>query len=76
MSAYDEKLNTPAESTAEKQQQGGRGVEPSGYKGSNPATAGPGKTDVQSGTPENKEGHLNPSAPEDSNATPGSTGVK
>lgn len=51
-------------------------VQPSGYRGDNPATAGPGKTDVVSNTPENREGHLSPSAPEDSNTTPGSTSVK
>ncbi len=51
-------------------------VEPSGYKGDNPATAGPGNTGVDSATPENRLGHLNPSAPEDSNTTPGSTTEK
>ena len=45
-------------------------AEPSGYKGDNPSTAGPGPTDVQSNTPENSAGKLNPSAPEDTNATP------
>ena len=48
-------------------------VEPSGYAGGNPSTAGSGKTEVDSNTPENKLGHLNPSAPEDSNTTPGTT---
>ncbi len=48
-------------------------TEPSGYKGENPATAGPGPTKVTSNTPENAVGELNPSAPEDSNTTPGST---
>jgi len=48
-------------------------VTPSGPDGGNPATAGPGKTEVQSKTPENAKGHLNPSAPEDVNITPGST---
>jgi hypothetical protein len=52
------------------------GETPSGPKGDNPATAGPGKSDVNSNTPENAAGHINPSAPEDSNTTPGSTGVK
>ena len=47
-------------------------AEPSGPKGDNPATAGPGKTEVQSSTSENAKGHLNPSAPEDANVTPGS----
>ena len=51
-------------------------VEPSGYRGQNPATAGPGQTGVRSDTPENKAGHLNPSAPEDSNTTPGSVSDK
>jgi hypothetical protein len=51
-------------------------VEPSGPKGDNPATAGLGPTDVQSGTPENRLGHINPSAPEDANTTPGTTREK
>ncbi|MDE1176986.1 MAG: hypothetical protein PW789_10320 [Edaphobacter sp.] len=45
------------------------GVTPSGPKGDNPATAGPGPTKVKSGTPENARGHINPS-PEDANVTP------
>jgi hypothetical protein len=48
-------------------------VEPSGPKGDNPATAGPGPTRVQSGTPENRLGRINPSAPEDADTTPGTT---
>ena len=48
-------------------------VEPSGPKGDNPATAGPGPTKIQSGTPENRLGRINPSAPEDANTTPGTT---
>ncbi len=51
-------------------------AEPSGPKGDNPATAGTGETRVESGTPENRLGHLNPSAPEDSNTTPGTVGEK
>ncbi len=51
-------------------------VHPSGYRGDNPSTAGSGETGVQSNTPENKQGHLSPSAPEDSNTTPGSTSEK
>ena len=51
-------------------------TEPSGYHGGNPSTAGPGNTEVRSSTPENSTGHLNPSAPEDSNITPGSAGDK
>jgi hypothetical protein len=45
------------------------GVQPSGPRGDNPATAGPGPTNVRSGTPENRLGHINPSAPEDANTT-------
>jgi hypothetical protein len=52
------------------------GVEPSGPKGDNPATAGPGPTKVRSNTPENRLGHINPSAPEDANTTPGTTREK
>ncbi|SFS04754.1 hypothetical protein SAMN05421771_0972 [Granulicella pectinivorans] len=57
---------------------GGHGgaPQPSGPKGDNPATAGPGPVGVVSGTPENALGHLNPSSPEDGNTTPGSTTVK
>lgn len=51
-------------------------VQPFGPKGDNPATAGPGPTKVRSKTPENRLGHLNPSAPEDANTTPGTTGTK
>jgi hypothetical protein len=51
-------------------------VEPSGPKGDNPATAGPGPTEVQSGTPENRLGRINPSAPEDANTTPGTASEK
>jgi hypothetical protein len=31
---------------------------------------------VRSSTSENKQGHMNPSAPEDANVTPGSAGEK
>jgi hypothetical protein len=51
-------------------------VQPSGPKGDNPATAGPGPTNVKSSTPENRLGHINPSAPEDANTTPGTTNTK
>lgn len=51
----------------------GKALEPSGPRGDNPATAGPGATGVVSNTPENDKGHLNPSAPEDANTTPRST---
>ncbi len=52
------------------------GATPSGPKGDNPGTAGPGKHDVQSNTPENARGRINPSSPEDANVTPGSAGQK
>jgi hypothetical protein len=45
-------------------------VTPSGPDGKNPGTAGPGSTQVQSGTPENKKNQINPSAPNDVNITP------
>jgi hypothetical protein len=47
-------------------------VEPSGPRGDNPATAGPGHTGVRSGTPENAEGQINPSSSGDTSTTPGS----
>ncbi len=52
------------------------GTQASGPRGDNPSTAGPGPTAVRSNTPENKPGQLNPSAPEDSNTTPGTTSDK
>jgi hypothetical protein len=51
-------------------------VEPSGPKGDDPSTAGPGPTKVQSSTPENRLGRINPSAPEDANTTAGTTNKK
>jgi hypothetical protein len=45
-------------------------VQPSGYDGQNPATAGPGNTAVRSPTPETEKGQINPSAPNDVNRTP------
>jgi hypothetical protein len=78
MGTNESKSSTPGSGTAESPKQEGDGpaMEPSGAKGDNPATAGAGKTGVQSNTGENKQGHLNPSAPEDANVTPGSAGVK
>lgn len=51
------------------------GIQPSGPRGDNPGTAGPGPTEVRSKTPENSGGQINPS-PEDSNATPGTAPEK
>ncbi len=45
-------------------------VQPSGYDGKNPGTAGPGDTALQSPTPETRKGQINPSAPNDVNRTP------
>ena len=47
--------------------------EPSGYRGENPSTSGPGGTGIRSSTPENAAGHTNPSAPGDTGTTPGTT---
>lgn len=62
---------TPAQPTPEQ-----AAVTPSGPKGDNPSTAGAGETKVRSNTPENNRGHINPSAPEDANVTPGSIDKK
>ncbi len=59
----------PTEAEVEKKAK----VEPSGYYGGNPATAGPGPTAVHSDTPENREGQLSTSAPANTGVTPGST---
>ena len=74
MADKEHESQTPAATTPVAPKQAG--AEPSGYRGDNPSTAGPGQTAVRSDTPENKQGHLNPSAPEDSNVTPGSTANK
>jgi len=63
-------VGTPVET--DKRENKNARVTPSGPRGDNPSTAGPGNTSVKSDTPENAEGHLNPS-PEDANATPGTT---
>lgn len=70
MATSDDHKQTPAQPDPPTPQEAKE--EPSGYTGGNPSTAGPGQTAVRSTTPENRLGHLNPSAPEDSNATPGS----
>ncbi len=59
--------------------QGDRGdakATPSGSMGDNPATAGPGETKVNSATPDNAEGRLNPSAPGETGTTPGTNGAQ
>lgn len=55
--------NTPAGNTAGQQV-------PSGPKGDTPATAGPGETQLESATPENRAGKINPSAPNDAITPP------
>jgi hypothetical protein len=67
MASNSQPAGTPVNPSSPQNQK--NGVEPSGPRGDNPATAGPGPTAVRSHTPENAEGHINPS-PEDSNATP------
>lgn len=44
--------------------------QPSGPKADSRATAGPGTTQVASNTPENREGQINPSAPNDAITPP------
>ncbi len=51
-------------------------AQPSGPRGDNPSTAGLGHTGVRSHTPENAADHINPSAPEDTNTTPGTAAKK
>ncbi len=74
MAASDDHKQTPTQPVPPTPEQAK--AEPSGYTGGNPSTAGPGQTAVRSETPENRLGHLNPSAPEDTNATPGSLSEK
>jgi hypothetical protein len=71
MTSPDKKSETAAQPTPEQ-----AAVTPSGPKGDNPSTAGAGETKVRSNTPENNQGHINPSAPEDANVTPGSVDKK
>ena len=66
-------VGTPVESRSPDEDR--HAVEPSGPRGDNPSTAGPGPTSVRSNTPENADGHIQPS-PEDTNATPGTTPEK
>lgn len=58
---------------SEEHAKSGKGGTASGYTGDKGSTAGPGPTKVVSTTPENEKGEINPSAPEDSNTTPGTT---
>lgn len=74
MSTEDQKVQQPASQIPPTGDQAA--VQPSGPKRDNPSTAGPGPTTVRSNTPENRLGHINPSAPEDANITPGSAGDK
>ena len=81
MTSETQESHTPPNKPKTPEQQGTptpkeAAVQPSGPRGDNPSTAGPGQTAVRSNTPENNLGHLNPSAPEDVNVTPGTTGEK
>ncbi len=49
---------------------------PSGATGDNPGTAGSGETKVDSATPDNAQGRLNPSAPGETGTTPGTNGTQ
>ena len=49
----------------------GKAAQPSGPKGDDPSTAGPGEHHLRSHTPENAEGELNPSSPGNTGTTPG-----
>ena len=49
-------------------------AQPSGPRGDNPATAGPGETQVGSATSENADSQINPSAPGETGTTPGQDG--
>jgi len=73
MSSKPQPVGTPVDPGSPHTQR--HGIQPSGPRGDNPATAGPGPTAVRSDTPENAEGHINPS-PEDANATPGTAPEK
>lgn len=67
MSTYDEKNSSPGSAHKNKAP---NAEEPSGYKGDNPSSAGPGSTQVTSNVPEGNKGEINPSAPEGTNITP------
>jgi hypothetical protein len=76
MSSHERLIDQPANNQIAYQPSpanSGHATEPSGPKGDNPSTAGPGPTKVKSTTPENNLGHINPSAPEDVNTTPNTT---
>ena len=72
-----DEMGTPVEGNAAASQEARemkQGEEPSGYRGENPSTAGPGGTAIVSDTPENADGRLNPSAPANTGITPTTTG--
>lgn len=73
MSGEPQPIGTPVNPQSPHTQR--HGIEPSGPRGDNPATAGPGPTKVRSNTPENSKNKINPS-PEDANATPGTAPEK
>jgi hypothetical protein len=75
MSFKNESANQP-QNQQSRATNSGHAVELSGPKGGDPGTAGPGPTAVRSNKRENRIGHLDPSAPENANTTPGSGGEK
>jgi hypothetical protein len=65
--------DTNPKNGASAQQDHASKAEPSGPRGDNPGTAGPGPTGIRSATPENSGGKINPSAPGDTGTTPNTT---
>ncbi len=63
--------NTDSDKVEHRKEEQKHSVQPSGYDGKSPATAGPGGDPaVRSPTPETEKGGINPSAPNDVNRTP------
>ena len=73
MADHPQPIDSPVNDKADETRK--YGIEPSGPRRDNPSTAGSGPTAVRSKTPENSQGHINPS-PEDTNATPGTVAKK
>ena len=70
-------MATDETNNAKELMEGDRGdakAEPSGPRGDNPATAGPGETQVSAEISENADNEINPSAPAETGTTPGAKG--
>jgi hypothetical protein len=76
MSSDDARTGSASEESAKDKKESGQGEEASGGEGNSAARGGQGAPLVRSSTSENRQGHMNPSAPEDANVTPGSAGEK